>query len=88
MSHSNGRISVEVLLFARAVELVGCKQVRLDIPVGWQVCQLKEQLVTMYPALASIAEVSRWAVDAEFVAGDYVLEEAANVALIPPVSGG
>jgi molybdopterin converting factor subunit 1 len=79
---------VRVKLFAAARELAGTGEVVLEVADGATVDNLQRALLTDVPALENIVSHARWAVDAEFAAGDSVVTEQAEVALIPPVSGG
>jgi molybdopterin converting factor subunit 1 len=80
------RISLQ--LFASLREIVGQKNVDLDIREGSTVEELKERLAVQFPALGPIMKTIACAIDDEYVAVDQVLHEGAAVALIPPVSGG
>ncbi|MGN7358178.1 molybdenum cofactor biosynthesis protein [Paenibacillus sp. SAF-054] len=50
--------------------------------------QLKIELSKSYPEAASQISVSFVAVNQEYAPGDYLITEGAEIALIPPVSGG
>jgi molybdopterin converting factor subunit 1 len=77
-----------VLLFARAQDLAGARSVTLDLPEGATVAELRRCLAEAQPALATLLERSALAVNGEFAADDKTLFPAAEVALLPPVSGG
>jgi len=79
---------VRVYLFARAKDLVGATSVMLELPEGATVAQLRRRLVEEQPALASLLERSVLAVDNEFADDTTIVPTAAEVALLPPVSGG
>ena len=79
---------VTVKLFARARELAERGEVRVDVPDGATVTQLRRRLREDAPALAGLLDRCRVAVDEEFADEDTVLRETSEVALIPPVSGG
>ncbi len=81
-------ISVEVLLFARMAELTGSPRACLAISKGICIGELQEQLLCKHPELKQLVAASRWAVNAEFVDRDCVIEDTDSIALIPPVSGG
>jgi molybdopterin synthase catalytic subunit len=49
---------------------------------------LRESLGETCPALRPLLPRSAVAIDAEFATDDVVLSDAAEVALLPPVSGG
>ena len=75
-----------VLLFARARDLVGSDRIEIE-PIS-TVRELRRLLGERYPKLASLLEKSAIAVDDEFANDDTALAPNAEVALLPPVSGG
>jgi molybdopterin converting factor subunit 1 len=77
-----------VLLFARAQDLAGARSVTLDVPEGATVAELRQRLAAVQPALAALLERSALAVDGEFAENDQTFSPAAEIALLPPVSGG
>jgi molybdopterin converting factor subunit 1 len=81
-------MKVEVKLFAVARQLAGCERVGVELPAGATVRDLRAALLKESPALASIAPMLLFAVDREYAGDESVLSEDADVACIPPVSGG
>ena len=81
-------MNLRVLLFARARDLAGAEQVAVELPAGATVADLRRAVVAQYPKLAHLADRCAVAVDAEFAGDDRVLREGAEIALLPPVSGG
>ena len=81
-------MKIAVQLFARARDLAGTGVVRLDLPLGATVGDLRQRLAGDYPALASLVERSALAVNNEFADDSLNLPHEAEVALLPPVSGG
>ena len=81
-------MKVRVRLFARARDIVGASSVSLDLPEGATVGQLRQRLAEERPALAPLLERSALAVNDEFAEDKTILPIAAQVALLPPVSGG
>jgi molybdopterin converting factor small subunit len=77
-----------VRLFARARDLAGAMTVVVDLPAGATVADLREQLTAHFPALAGLLPRSALAVQDEFAEDTLVLPPDAEVALLPPVSGG
>jgi len=77
-----------VRLFARAKDLTGASSVTLDLPEGATVGQLRRRLAEEQPALAALLERSALAVNDEFAEDDWTLLAEAEIALLPPVSGG
>ena len=81
-------MNIRVQLFAAAREQVGAESVDVELPEGATVADLQAWLIANEPRLADIVQQSRFAVSAQFASPDAVLNDAAEVALIPPVSGG
>jgi molybdopterin converting factor subunit 1 len=77
-----------VRLFARARDLGGADQLVVDVPDGATVAELRRRLVALHPKLTDLMAKCAVAADAEFVGDDWVLTEGAEIALLPPVSGG
>jgi molybdopterin synthase catalytic subunit len=81
-------MKVQVLLFARARELAGRNFVEVELPEGTTVADLRERLGSALPGLAGFVQRCAVAVGGEYVAEGDVVREGAEVAVIPPVSGG
>ena len=79
---------VRVRLFAAARELVGSESLEIEVGSGATIAEMKRAVVASVPALDRLMKHSLWAVGAEYVADGTVLSENADVAMIPPVSGG
>jgi molybdopterin converting factor subunit 1 len=86
--HGSSAVPVQVHLFALARERAGGPSVSIDLPEGSTVADLKSALARSLPALAPLVPSLRIAVNAEYVADDHPLPPGAEVAVIPPVSGG
>jgi molybdopterin converting factor subunit 1 len=79
---------LRVRLFARARDLAGADTVRVELPDGATVADLRRRLAADYPALAGLLERSALAVDNDLAEDARVLSVNDEVALLPPVSGG
>ena len=79
---------VHVRLFARARDLAGADVLRVELPGGATVADLRRRLAADYPMVSSLLERSALAVESEFAADSLLLSADAEVALLPPVSGG
>jgi molybdopterin converting factor subunit 1 len=75
-------------LFARARDLAGADTLTVELPAGATVGDLRKRLAEGRPALAGLLARSALAVDSEFAGDEVVLREGAEIALLPPVSGG
>jgi molybdopterin converting factor subunit 1 len=81
-------MKVTVKLFARAREVVGTGEVRVELPDDASVGRLRERLREEYPSLGGLLSRCVVAVEAEYADDGVVLRERDEIALIPPVSGG
>jgi molybdopterin converting factor subunit 1 len=79
---------VTVRLFARARELAGADVLALDLHAGATVADLRRRLAEERPALRGLLDRCAIAVNDEFAEDDLTLPLRAEVALLPPVSGG
>lgn len=80
-------MAVTVLYFAGAREAAGTARETLEAPPE-TVAALRALLLARHPGLARVLPRCRIAVDEEFAADGAALPDGAEVALIPPVSGG
>ncbi len=79
---------IRLLAFATASDAIGAGEVSLVIDDGTTIDQLRTILAKRYPQLGPLWRRLAVAVDGEVAAGDTLLFEGAEVALLPPVSGG
>jgi molybdopterin synthase catalytic subunit len=79
---------VTMLYFAAARERAGVPSEALELPDGATVAQALAAACERHPGLQAIATKLRVAVDEDFAAPDRKLRDGAEIALIPPVSGG
>ena len=79
---------VRILFFAMAREAAGSSSVELEVPEGATVSQAREAIGERFPALRARLEHFRFAVDREFAGPETPLHQGAELAVIPPVSGG
>lgn len=81
-------ITIVVKLFAAYQEAYGVPELRLTIPSGTSVADIRDRLITDHPELEEWRELTRFGVNLEFVSPETPLIEGDEVVLIPPVSGG
>ena len=79
---------VNIKLFASLHEVLGKRELYLELAEGATVGDLREALKRSYPVLKDHVTTMVCAVNAEYVPSSYRLGEGDEVALIPPVSGG
>lgn len=78
----------EVLLFAAAAELAAARTITIDLPPTVTAADVLAALGQQLPELAELLPACRLAVDQTFVGPDFLVPAGAELALIPPVSGG
>lgn len=81
-------MKIRLLAFASAADALGEHDLELELPAGSRVADLKARLDTDYPDLEPLWPRLAVAVDGELVEPDEELSDGAEVALLPPVSGG
>ena len=79
---------LEVKFFAKACQLVGSSQVRIEWSDGQTVLRLKETLVQMYPRLLPLIPSLLVAVNNAYANDNTIVHNSDEVACFPPVSGG
>ena len=88
LATTEGLRSCVVRLFAGARERAGTAELRVDAPEPVDVAGLRRAIVAQCPALASVLDHSRIAVDDEYADDSVAIAPGAKLAVIPPVSGG
>jgi molybdopterin synthase catalytic subunit len=81
-------VRVRARLFAIQRELVGAREVGLDLADGATIEDAWSALVAQHPGLAPGRSAVRFARNAEYTDADTILEDGDELAIIPPVSGG
>lgn len=81
-------MKVHVRLFARARDLAGTDAVDVEVPGAATVADLRRRLAADCPKLAGLLARSAFAVNDEFAEDGLTLPLDAEIALLPPVSGG
>ncbi len=81
-------MDVTVLFFAGQRDITGSTSLVVSLAPGACVEDLWRTLVQRFPRLAPFGASMLFAVDQEFATRETVLGDGAEVALIPPVSGG
>jgi len=81
-------MEVEVRLFAQVRELVGQQCVRLRLPAGASIGQLRTAMIRQYPALAAWERLLLFAVNGRYAEDSTPIGPGAEIACFPPVGGG
>ena len=79
---------VRLLAFATVANEIGAAESELELPPDATVATLRDQLIAENPGLERVWRRLAVAVDGELAAADTALADGAEVALLPPVSGG
>jgi molybdopterin synthase catalytic subunit len=81
-------IRVKLLFFARARELAGCESLELRIAPGSTLTDVVSKLCDKQPAIRDYVGHCRFSINEEFAPLEATVPHDAEIALIPPVSGG
>lgn len=81
-------MKIRLLAFASAGDALGAGELDLEMPDGSRVADLRERLDRDHPRLAPLWPRLAVAVDGRVVSPEAPLTDGAEVALLPPVSGG
>ena len=81
-------MNISVRLFAGLHDLIGQREVRLELPEGATISDLRQRLSSQYPVIVPFLNTLVCAVNEEYMPSEHRLREGDEVALIPPVSGG
>jgi molybdopterin converting factor subunit 1 len=80
--------TVSIRLYAGLKDMIGARDIQLELPERATVGDLRDTLGRRYPVVQAFLPTLVCAVGEEYVPVDYVLRDGDLVALIPPVSGG
>ena len=81
-------MKVAVKLFAVARDKVGRGSIEVDLPSPANVGRLRGALTEQYPELRGVVPHARFAVNNEYAGDAAEILPHAEIAIIPPVSGG
>ena len=81
-------MKIDVRLFAVARELAGADSISVELPTDSTVVMLRIAIGRDFPQLSPLLPQVLFAVGSEYANDDTILTADAEVACIPPVSGG
>lgn len=81
-------IQCRVLLFARARELAGVAELAMTFSECARVADVRRDLAARFPALAALLPRCAVAINGEYADDAAPMPADAELAIIPPVSGG
>ena len=79
---------LRILAFASASDAVGAAESSFDLADGSRLGDLRRALLARYRGQRLDVAIHAFAIDGEIAGADQALREGAEVALLPPVSGG
>ena len=81
-------MNLTVLFFAQARDRAGVAERALELPAGSRVADALAAIRAAHPGLEPLVPHLAIAVNGELAAADAAIPEHAEIALLPPVSGG
>jgi MoaE-MoaD fusion protein len=81
-------MQVRLLFFATLKDIVGSRELRLDVPAGATVGDVLTHLEVSYPKVKAYRPVVLTAINEEYVDLSATVRDGDEVAIFPPVSGG
>jgi molybdopterin converting factor small subunit len=79
---------VTVCFYSYFKDLTGCATTTEELPAGSTLGSLWDRLIVRFPRLAAMQKATLMAVGVDYQQHSYVLKEADEVSLFPPVQGG
>jgi molybdopterin converting factor subunit 1 len=81
-------MKLTIQMFAVARDLAGAASVEVEVPEGATVGDVRAALIARVPGLAAMQKHLMFAVNADYAQDTTFVPMGAEVACIPPVSGG
>ena len=81
-------MKVRVRLFAVLEQTTGRQSVEVEMPEGGTIAGLRAALTDQWPALAPLTASLLFAINSQYAGPEVVVDPRAEIACIPPVSGG
>ncbi|MBF2026918.1 MAG: MoaD/ThiS family protein [Oscillatoriales cyanobacterium C42_A2020_001] len=81
-------LTITVKLFAAYQEAYGVSELRLEVPTGTTVADIRDRLIAEHPKLEGWRSSTRFGINLEEVQPETPVHSGDEVVLIPPVSGG
>ena len=82
------KVQVRLLFFATLKDIVGRRELDVDVPSGATINDLWEHLEARYPSIGRYRSIALTSLNEEYVDRKAVVSDGDEVALFPPVSGG
>jgi MoaE-MoaD fusion protein len=84
----SNKMQVRLLFFATLKDIVGARQLQIDLPAGSTIADLLTRLESSYPRFKDYRPVLLTAINEDYVDKNARINEGDEVAIFPPVSGG
>ena len=81
-------MQIRLLFFATLKDIVGARQMQLEVPAGSTVADVLTHLESSYPRIKDYRPVVLTAINEEYVDRGAQVRDGDEVAIFPPVSGG
>jgi MoaE-MoaD fusion protein len=85
---TSNQMQVRLLFFATLKDIVGAREMRLEVPAGATVADVLTHLEGTYPRVKNYRPIVLTAINEEYVDQSARVEDGDEVAIFPPVSGG
>ena len=85
---TSNKMQVRLLFFATLKDIVGARQMQVDVPAGSTVSDVLSHLEGTYPRIKDYRRVVLTAINEEYVDQAARVQDGDEVAIFPPVSGG
>ena len=85
---TSDKMQVRLLFFATLKDIVGAREISVELPLGATVSDVLTHLEKKYPRVKDYRPVVLTAVNEEYVKQSEPVQDGDEVAIFPPVSGG
>jgi sulfur-carrier protein len=85
---STNLITIKVKLFAIYQEVYNQEEITLNVVENSKLADILKIIIQEKPLLTNWENITKLAVNLEFVSPDFQVKDGDEIALIPPVSGG
>jgi len=81
-------MTVRVLLFAAARQTAGCDELEVELSASATIAELRHAIAQRVPELTALIASAAFAIDEQYADDGTQIPPSAEIACIPPVSGG
>ncbi|HHP7240469.1 MAG TPA: MoaD/ThiS family protein [Cyclobacteriaceae bacterium] len=80
-------MDIKIIAFGIAKDILNARDIKVNLEGDKTIKTLKTELIKKYPEFGKLASL-KFAVNEDYQADSFVLNETDEVVIIPPVSGG